>query len=71
MNALGASLSKFPHLGEPIREDNFVRWTNNNFYRTSYSDMNSKVSLAFLWIYRHPSPTSEPSFQNMQGMYRG
>ena len=30
---------------EGFGEDKFTKWTNNNFYRTSYNDMAVKVSL--------------------------
>ncbi len=42
-NTLGQSLSKFPYLAEPIQEAGFARWTNTNFYRTSYNDMHVSV----------------------------
>ena len=28
-----------------FKEDSFARWSNNNFYRTSYNDMSVKVCL--------------------------
>ena len=33
--------------GQQFGENEFFSWTNNNFYRTSYNDMSSKVSLLF------------------------
>jgi hypothetical protein len=34
-----------PKRGKVVDEQRFFRWTNKNFYRTSYSDMKSPVSL--------------------------
>lgn len=30
--------------GNTVQENRFFRWSNNNFYRTSYNDMVSPVS---------------------------
>lgn len=32
-----------PKRANPIGEQQFFRWTNKNFYRTSYNDMRVKV----------------------------
>lgn len=32
-----------PRKASPIGEQQFFRWTNKNFYRTSYHDMGTKV----------------------------
>lgn len=47
--ALLESKAKFlpinPKKGIAIKEPELFRWSNRNFYRTSYSDMKSPVSL--------------------------
>ena len=39
-----------PNRGSTVSEGTFFRWTNQNFYRTSYNDMKSPVSLSFLQL---------------------
>jgi hypothetical protein len=34
-----------PKRGKFVDEQKFFRWTNKNFYRTSYNDMRSPVSV--------------------------
>lgn len=31
-----------------VSENSFAQWSNNNFYRTSYTDMSFKVSLFYV-----------------------
>lgn len=33
---------------QKFEEDVFAKWSNNNFYRTSYNDMSVKVSILAL-----------------------
>lgn len=33
-----------PKSGRRFTEDQFFQWSSNNFYRTSYNDMRSRVS---------------------------
>lgn len=39
-----------PKRGKPIPEKHFFRWSNKNFYRTSYNDMRSPVCCTFILI---------------------
>lgn len=42
-----------PKRGNSIAEPDFFRWSNKNFYRTSYNDMRSPVSARdFLFVFR-------------------
>lgn len=36
-----------PKKANPIGEQQFFRWTNKNFYRTSYNDMRVKVDILY------------------------
>lgn len=37
-----------PKRGHTVAESRFFRWSNNNFYRTSYNDMRSPVSFKLI-----------------------
>ena len=57
-----------PKRGSSVSENKFFNWTNKNFYRTSYNDMRSNVSVnSCLYIEQEPVKNKNMVIPGYQG----
>lgn len=53
-----------PNRGATVSEDTFFRWSNKNFYRTSYNDMRTPVGYRLIYDIRNLLKTKILLFQD-------